>query len=121
MDAKKPSYRSIVSEELSDVQEVVLHFKEWEDIAECVEKHMSKPCIQSCEQPNVGRLNFLNDFADYIMQLTHEVKEYYGFHGVANEISVDKVIDCFDKSITIDVKDDGSNNDNSSDEEETFS
>lgn len=121
MDAKKPTYRNIVCEEVLEKQEVVLTFKEWNEISPVLDTLGSTKHQKPTGAPNTVKLNFLDDFADFITQLTADIKDYYGFHGVANDISVPKVMECFQQSVVIDINDDNSNNENSSDDDETFS
>jgi hypothetical protein len=124
MDVKRPSYRSIVCEEVKEHQDVVLHFKDWNEVSDTLQVQSSGADISSTKGRNIEQIKagFFSDFSDFIMQLTLEVKSYYGFHGIANDISVEKVIDCFEKSVIIDVIDDNSNNEISSDDDDaTFS
>lgn len=119
---KRPSYISIVCEEVKEHQEVVLHFKDWNDISDSLQNS----CINTSSQKGSiveppTKTGFFAEFADFITQLTSEIKSYYGFHGIANDIAVGKVVDCFEKSVIIDVIDDNSNNEISSDDDETFS
>lgn len=124
MESKKPSYRSIVSEEVKDQQDTVLQFKNWNEINASTETLSFQGSVKEQPQPKIispVKLEFLQAFADFITHLTTDVKEYYGFHGLANELSTDKVIDCLENSVVIDINDDNSNNEHSSDDEETFS
>jgi hypothetical protein len=121
MDTNRPSYRSIVCEEVKEHQDVVLHFKDWNETSDLLQKSDADISSQKRRTIEPAKAGFLTEFADFITQLTLEVKSYYGFHGIANDISVGKVIDCFEKSVIIDVIDDNTNNENSSDDDETFS
>ncbi len=123
MDLKKPSYRSIVCEEVKEQQEFVLHFSEWNNIVEHTNTEQQETRINVANEKHTAdanKMNFLNGFADFITDLTMEIKEHYGFHGIANDITVDKVIDCFDNSVVININED-SNTEFSSDDDETFS
>lgn len=123
MSVKKPSYRSIVSEEVKDEQEVIqqLHFDEWNNVVERINSNQQETSVQ-CENNiiDANKVGFLNGFADHIMDLTLEIKEHYGFYGIANDITVDKVIDCFENSVVVTINED-CNNEISSDDDETFS
>lgn len=121
MESKKPSYRSIVSEEVKDQQDSVLQFKNWDEINASTETLSSVKEQPQPKSVSPVKSEFLQAFADFITHLTTDVKEYYGFHGLANELSTDKVIDCLENSVVIDISDDNSNNEHSSDDEETFS
>jgi hypothetical protein len=123
MAVQKPSFRSIVSEELKDEQEVIqpLHFDIWDNVVERINSEPQETRVQ-CESKTIdaNKVGFLNGFADLIMDLTLEIKEHYGFYGIANDITVDKVIDCFENSVVVSINEDN-NNEFSSDDDDTLS
>jgi hypothetical protein len=120
MDTRKPSYKSIVCEELREEQEVTLEFHEWDEVVCQIDKHTRQHATIDEKSLQPINIHFMNNLADFITDITLEVREYYGFHGVANDITVNKVIDCFKDALVIDVVDE-SLNDNSSDDDDTIS
>ena len=125
MATKAVSYKSVVSDVIqpyssNEHNDVVLNFCDWDTVTLQMNASQTKT-IQPVSEMNNYKSLFLEEFGDFITNLTMNIKDYYGFHGVGNELTVSKITDCFDSSITIDILDDNSANEFSSDEDETFS
>lgn len=121
MEENRTSYKSVVCEEPSggaNSQRSALDFKNLEDVLPSIQQLDDQVLTCVNEEMTLNKLTFLHEFADYITLLTNEIREYYGFRGLANDLKVSDVIDCIDKSVMIDIKEDTSFNDNSSEEDE---
>jgi hypothetical protein len=125
MTTKALSYKSVVNEETNpfpsnEQSDVVLNFCDWDTVMQQINA-CQKTIIQPCTDTNNTKSVFLQDFSDFITNLTINIKDYYGFHGLGNELTVSNITDCFDSSITIDVFDNNSANEFSSDDDDAIS
>jgi hypothetical protein len=125
MATKSLSYKSVVCDEISDFQsneqnDDVLKFCDW-DTTLIQMNACQNTTVQPKRDTNNAKQTFLQDFANFITELTLDIKDYYGFHGLANELSVNNITDSFETSISIEILDENSTNDISSDDDDTFS
>ena len=118
------SYKSVVCEETANIlyndqNDDVLNFCDWDttliQINAC-----QNTTVQSKRETNNAKQTFLQDFANFVTELTLDIKDYYGFHGFANELSVNNITDSFETSISIEILDENSINDISSDDDDAF-
>lgn len=102
---EKPSYKNVVLEkplvgvEASKDKEVLFGYNEIiSEISLKKEKlhNKSKGMNNSKKELLIDLLNDIGNVTDY-------VRQYYGFHGIGNDLRLEDVMDCFEKSLIVEV------------------
>lgn len=97
--SEKPSYRSIVIDggNLDDHKYV-------KEVAFTDFANLHIPSFMKMKN-GIGsnKKEFLIDMLTEIASTTRYVKEHYGFHGVGDGLSVESVLDAFEKHVKVDV------------------
>jgi hypothetical protein len=79
--------------------------------------------ITSLNPPKISKnptSQYMLEILQQVADITNDIKEFYGFHGFANDITLKQVLDCIEKSTVVEIISD-MESENNTDDDEIFS
>lgn len=91
------SYKKVVCEgaPVSSAKERGTVFDDYENL--------KIPSVCKTNKINSSMMQYLTDILSDVAQATSYVNDVYGFHGIGNKLTVAQVLDCIEKSITVEI------------------
>ena len=110
----KQSYKTIIldTKEMSVTKEKPIEFTDYENVI-IPSRITSTPLKINKNSTSQYMLEILQQVAD----ITNDIKDVYGFHGFANDITLKQVLDCIEKSTIVEIISDMESENNTDDEE----
>lgn len=95
---ENPSYRNAITENTPIEVAAATSRLKFVDYQE-----LTVPPIKRPTKLSSGKRDFLIDIMEPFGNLTQEVNEYYGFHNIANTLTLGDVLDCLEISAKVDI------------------